>query len=306
MPIPELLSNAPIWTLSGSDKIPLDPIVLKNNSYRVGFSHKSEGLLPLAQVLELKRKLNDDTLYPAMKLDSKRQYTVCDIEPQENIGSNPWMKLPFIYLETSRNGGYHGILPVRYNDAFSKRVAIKDKANEMEFIMDRHFITLTQKEIEVPKENLNISLSDEFQKTLAEKIIAILPKSEPLDFSELDNVDKGSLHTLLNTKLEPKNQQLLYKLNLPKLVFKPSDDKSVVEARTVARIASKLIYFDNTLKLEANRSQLLTMTNIASKALIPKRKKHYRMSNYSDVGRASYFDRLIYTTVEHIIKKVHE
>lgn len=307
MPIPEMLAKAPIWTLSGKDKIPLDPIVLKNNSYRVGFSKKSEGLLPLANVLTLKKSINDDTLYPAMRLEATRQFTVCDIEPQEHINSNPWLKLPFVYLETSRNGGYHGILPIRYNESFAKRVAIKDKNNDAEFIMDRHFLTLTQMEIEVPKENLAISLSDEFQKALAEKIELILPKHElfEIDDEELKNTE---LHALLNQKLKPQNQKLLYKLNLRKVQFKPSDDKSIIEAQTVTRIAGKLLYFDKTLAQKANRSQLLTMTNIAATALLPKRKKHYKVSNYSDVGRASYFDRLIYKIVNHLLQEeeVHE
>lgn len=298
--LPISLQEAPLWTLSGVDKMPLNLQVFQNSSKRVGFSYKSAELLPLAEVLDIKAKAHDDSLLPTLRINAENQYTVCDIEPTSDFEQNPWMKLPFIYLEKSRNGGFHGLLPLRYNKDLALHVVLKDNIHHTEFILDRHFITITLDEISMPASNLAMSLAPAFQINLAKRLSKLINTRKSKSSIHV-NSRSSKLHSLLNQPLNKHNQAIILNTNIEPLHFKPTDDKSAREARYVAKIVHILLRADPNLSLLANRLQLLTMTNILAKTLMPKRDKHNRFSNYQDVGHASYIDRLIFNAVDFVI-----
>lgn len=260
MPIPIELKQQKIWTLSNSDKIPLDIGILYTSGKEVPFSQERKSLYYTYDVC---KKVQN--LHPEMKITihatSSVQLTLVDIEKEGNIDHNPFKYLDFIYLEKSTNGGLHGLLNYKIE---SMNQIIKNSEFQTEFFNDNHFMIITEDEIELPKSTYRLF---DFKEKLK--------KPTQTEY----HVTKPSMIDLPETEKALIRKQIYVK---PYSVGS-HQDTSLVEYKYMIMLGRKLQKKFNYKNVE----QFIKHLIYACELHLPYRDKHYEVINSQDFGEVT-------------------
>ena len=274
MPIPQALREAKLWTLSGAKKLPYKPECLANNELKLGHSPVDNHLLVNYQkVKEYQEHYNfDNTLRPCIWIDNKMNFLFVDVEPEgAGIPNNPYLTLPYLYLERSRNGGYHGILPVQIPEKYKwleARAVIKDPSYATEVFFDRHFMTFTEMEVKptIPEGinnedllNLQLIRSQQLldhitQLTSSENVtfsIEWLPEKELPNPEQLSAQEAKIYNNVIGYKNGRPSKEWFQPVDLNSLAQELGhNDLSRAETTAISRMAGRLAYYYPHLKTE--------------------------------------------------------
>jgi len=148
-PVIQRLSTEKRWTISDSNKVPIDMAdLLSSNGQVIHGAILKENHCPYLDLWTLLKHIPNATNH-AFYLDARTDgIMVLDIEPkcpQEIV--DKLLQLPAFYGEYSMSGkGYHLILPVpsTFVDVFSCMNAVKEEHGYYEFLCN-HYVTFTRK-----------------------------------------------------------------------------------------------------------------------------------------------------------------
>lgn len=262
MSIPENIKNLPIWTLSTPDKVPIDAGALYTGLGYVPFTEKR-----FAKCYTYDKCKKVQSLYPDTKMTIKataeNNITLVDIEKEGNLPFNPYLKLDFVYLEKSTNGGIHGLLPY----TLDVRSIIKDVTLQTEFFNDNHFMIITENEIEL---------------------------KEPL-YTLYDFIDRFKTDVVINTDIPDVNTEEIIEISdfeknviksgidIPEFEIKESDDKSQVEFKYMMSLGYKIL----EIYTPKDINHFISLLEYACYLHLPYRKKHYQEINAEGYGRVT-------------------
>jgi len=307
--IPKELVEAPIWTLSGASKIPLDPYALIYRDQKRGFSPKKHQLMPLEKIWAYLQETDDEDLKAAMRVTSDLPYVVVDIEPEGMISGSPYFKWPYVYLEYSRNYGMHGILPFSPPEEYAylkEKFMIKDPAWESEVLVGKgHFATFTFNEqpLNQTDERRLFSASPLFQEGFAEHLASKTKKTRTMDSDAAIQMEPGQFKDLTDTAIGSYDQSIADSIleSAETLEIDSTDDPSHAENRKILQIYNFMIYRDKAYLSESNlESRTIPLLWSLTKDLIPAREKHSTLRDSADYGEVPWLGYVMLGGIEYI------
>lgn len=258
MPIPQHLKEQKIWTLSSSDKIPIDLFDVYQSGLYIPLRLNTVGQLYDYDTVKSVHNNHPDT-YMTLYVNQDLNITLVDIETEGVREDNPFMYLDFDYFEVSKSGGRHGILPYTVNEIPE---ITKDKATETELFSNNHFMIITEDEAPLPQIKYHLTdLSDRFNEASNEDI-------------DIDG-----------TRFEDVYLTGFQKLQLESLNIKPykylDPDTSANEFKYVRYITRQVLtlYHDEDTVI----SGVVYLTN----QFMPYRNKHTKYANFRKYGYIS-------------------
>lgn len=298
--LPQSLINDKIWVYSDENKVPIDPKML--------FYNIKKGLMDLENAANL-QQLNSlpnipTTWQPAFRLQaSKNHLAVVDIEPPGMQSSNPWLTLPYLYVENSRHDGLHGIVQLEslFGSDISKwkglnKTVIKMNDIHTEILLNNHFITLTGKNpSQLYQPNNSVDKTNFVD--LLQQHLTLTTSSDTLHASINQHISDYE-----KTPLSDNTKNLFQQLNLTPLTMPDDVDKSEWEFTVLSKgfwslkrnhyQSMQLLTYDEQLKL------LFTIARI----VLPYREKHDREFNDTQHGdRVSYLLYICRKIVESVL-----
>lgn len=228
------LKTRKIWTLSDSEKRPLDLHSLATANAEVLHS-KSSKLYTYEICKEVQEKHPETHL--TIHVDSTRDdYILVDIEPEAlEMESNPYVHLKMGYLEYSLGGGLHGIIQKRpsfLSDIF------KDGDYETEIFSNGHFMIITENELSEAEKPQALYDIEQFKERFDE-----------IRTKDIDTTRLESTGPVTDVKLHPLIQHELNKIPV-KMFMTTVTDKSRNEFKYAMSIAGTLKNRYENIELE--------------------------------------------------------
>lgn len=279
MPIPKELKEKEIWTLSSPDKIPLDLYELYETGLYKPLQLLTFGRLYNYETVKKVQKKHPET-YVTIHSDDELNITLVDIEQQGVYDANPFLYLDFIYFETSKSGGRHGILLYKVE---SLNNIIKDKDTETEFFKSNHFMIITEKELKINEYKYDLY---DFEERLKPDFNPVRKEMDATSFE----VEKSNIY--------PMNQVRIYNIDVQPYTHQTSDE-SVNEFRYVR-------YIVKTIQRNLGRlteDELINCTIYMTNLYLPYREKHRQYANFQMFGYISKRLYLILRAVYSILEK---
>lgn len=142
------LKSQKIWTVSNNKKMPLDFVALINEQQIKGASFKNPEKWPLVDLETIFKTLPNVTNVALLLNNAINDIMILDIEPTcSEERKKELMALPCDYMETSMSGkGVHMIfknVPTNFPDIKLAKNALKANDNTYEFLLNKHYVTLT-------------------------------------------------------------------------------------------------------------------------------------------------------------------
>lgn len=281
MAIPEHLKDLPIWTLSDTDKCPLDIHHLYTTGAEKLYSPTRGSKLYTYKAAKKVQRKKPHTLL-TIRPRAEDNITLLDIEPEGvKIDPNPYMKMKVDYMESSMSGGIHGIILDTIEDV---QDIFKDEQFQTELFKNNHFMIITENEIDppVPPE---FTLQD-----YAQRIKDVSPKLSELEYAY--SPDDSSHEIDEDTKTA-----------IRKIFVRPfkndSKDASRNEYRYGVYLSGLLMRKLKPAKLNTLISHVLYMAEFH----LPYRDKHKRRANYTDYGNLSWREYTLIQGAEYIFNK---
>lgn len=260
MSIPTKLKEKKIWTLSNTEKIPLDIGILYTSGEEVPFSQERKSLYYTYDVCKKVQKIYSHTKI-TIHATSDIPLTLVDIEKEGNIETNPFKYLDFIYLEKSTNGGLHGLLNYKIE---KMNQIIKDNDFQTEFFNDNHFMIITEDEIELPESKYQLF---DFQEKL------IKPKQTEYHVTKPSMIDLPEIEKSLIRK----------QIYVKPYSVASHQDTSLIEYKYMIMLGRKL---RKKFKYQ-NIDQFIKHLMYACELHLPYRDKHYQVINSHDFGEVT-------------------
>jgi len=276
MPIPQKLKDMRIWTLSTKDKLPLDVGFLHSASEYVLFTPKWGSRCYKYDVCKKIQQQFPDTKM-TIKANSNHNLTLVDIEKEGNGNFNPYLKLDFIYLEKSTNGGLHGLLDYKLDT----KPIIKDHEFQTEFFNDNHFMIITENEIDIINQQYQLF---DFKNRLQPK-----EKSE-----QIFDIDMEYQTTLKDVDKKRIQKELFVK---PYSVAN-HQDKSREEMKYVTNLGYKIL---KKFKYE-DINHFISLLEYACDLHLPYRHKHEEEFNAEGYGHLTKRKYMIIRAAEYILE----
>lgn len=297
---PQALALRECWTLSSTNKIPLDATLLTKT---YGMYHYNPTKRPKLYTREQMQPLLEK--YPecqlCCKMTKESQFLAVDIEPEGMVKTNPYLTLPFIYLEFSTNNGLHGLIPFTKASELSKGI-FKDETHHTEFFAFDHFISWTGRTavLKTLTENKKIAQSEDIQEKLL-KLLNYLGGPLETDHHYFNQ------QSITHYDLTPSDQQLALYIQTQLKSFNGYPlgcDQSRIDAKYMAHVIGKCFVIDPTLKnLQNYRTRLLPIACYLIDQQLPYRKKHRVKANFTHYGYTTNRMRSIESIARFLIQK---
>lgn len=269
MPLPQSLKDAKLWTLSNKDKLPLDP---KSYHRTKPYGWSPTKGSPLLDYEGVKRHQRPGLL-PALYVSSKNlPFLVVDVE-SEAMPHSKYNHLPYLYLEWSMNKGLHGILPL-IGRPFEESVIV-DEDHHTEFMLNRHFITFTEDEIELDQlqERRDYAYSQDFQQGLRNHLASFIQQT-PL-------IDKPKTQDTLPEALKGYYYQAMTGMKS----FNPPQDHQI--SHLEMQYYNALIYFFLDKNPNLSNEDLFALLKQTVASLMPDREKYHEQRNTRQFGQVT-------------------
>lgn len=303
MPIPEALTSAPYWSVSGENKIAIAPrAYLTDKTIRNYAPKKYQDQLvsyPLAKKIQSDLK---GAYLPVIYLQSG-DYIIVDIEPSGMAQDHPLFELPYIYAELSRNGGLHGILPFNPPEEYQYlKDLTKIKLDELEtefMIGSNQPITLTEDELDLSKDldqRLTYAYSETFQAAFSKWLDNF---GQTRTTNRLDIEERQFL-----TPLSEEESKLLEKLQIDPLT-EHSGDLSTLEWKKWWHIGATLLELEPSILTLPDQDATLKLARLiyyGSLTRVPWRKKHDRASQSTRFPSYNFREFRVTTCAEQLLQ----
>lgn len=291
--IPDDLKNMYVWAMSNSEKEPLDlfkVLYTQDTTLSSAYNHNSK-LYPYSSIEILYNKYPNLPTRPAIRATSDTNYAFIDIEKTSDFANNPYLRLPFVYLERSMHGGFHGIVPFK-QPHLKHIVVIKDTTYDTEVILNRHFITLTNDVCDLPSDPISESQSNDF---LLNRIHQFTKqKAKVINGRQLiDN------ETIINKAISVFEQADIMQIDCEPLRINNNDDKSHVEFKYLIKYGFKL---HNGSFKNYNFKEFLPILHAFAKLKVPHRDKHDGIRRIPEIGEVTYLEFVVFNVCEYIFK----
>lgn len=272
MQLPAALRQQKAWALTEvATKMPCDLEAFARTGFHVPWSiYQGHLLYDYATVQKVLNDRNNHDMQPAYRLNPQSYHLIVDIEPLGRVPTNPYRDWPFIYLEQSRHGGLHGILPISSSALATELPVVKDKPHETEFLLNKHFITFTNNTFPVAPNATMIANSSKFQTELKDLLHELHPY---IDHDENGDIPSNGLDAITARVLTTREINHVYALDLTPKKFTPDDDKSVREFTWATQAAGELLATNHYREL----NDLLAPLRFYADLTFPKRRKHARV-----------------------------
>ena len=268
------IAPAPRWTVSDSEKKPLNLRALMAGDDRLGGAI-SPTISYLGTLEELVTTIPAATNH-AFFLDSlEDELMVLDIEPSCPIGLlEDLLRLPALYRETSMSGlGHHLILPLPPSahtrpQALAQR-KLRDRFGWFE-VLQRHYITFTGKLTQAAEPLLPLDAWDALYASLADQ----------RDYGSQQSGDPSLLAIPAGLPEHPRNEELLEQLTrqLTRSSLRPladfNGDHSGFEFSALGRLLVRLRRWEAILDCRLDPGHEAWLIYLAATQLLPSRRKH--------------------------------
>lgn len=273
-PIIQKLAKEKRWTISDSNKVPIDmtDLLASNGQAIHGALTKKEGHNPFVDLYTLMHNI-PNAANNAYSLDAKTDgVMVLDIEPKcPKAIAEKLLQLPAYYGEFSLSGkGYHLIFPVpkEYEDVYSCCVAVKEEHGYYEFLCN-HCVTFTRNIIPAGYvQNIGQGSYDDFVKiwcdlasqvdlTKRDSIIDVMSEEEDTEWT--DYIQKILQSDAKAYKKTPEDFE---------------EDMSRYEHGYTGHVYYVLLNVLKSLKVFYTKSEMIWEIYRATSELIPYRDKH--------------------------------